>query len=262
MDTPSVEDQILSVLRNIELNTAQRSPTPQNVDAIVPLSFPLNPSYQVTTVAFTNSEVQRLLNTEKFSFDIPSEAPHILVPECARSLALYRNNDLTPFAFIQTGQSRSFVIPHLERLTVEVLPGYESGNAVIYASSRPLTVDNAFSPSRAITAIPFGTYGTGMTFSYVVPVVSSANLSYAFIGISSSGGATNVELQVYGIDETQLQQGRFASSVINLTPLINNAAPFNEIRNVLLNPPRYVLFSIRVTPSGSVDGFLSVQMVN
>ena len=248
MDTPIPDDQLLTILRNIELNTAQQSSTPQNVDEIIPLSMRVSRRQGLSQ--FSTVGVLDAIRPETFSFPIPAATPYLIIPETCRSLAFYRDSEQSPFAFVNAGQSASFRLPHLNYLRVDVLSSGDEGTIIMYASSRPYEMENRLRPSQHFNAIPAQPIGAG--FSLVSPVISVVDAVainwHLHFGVVDAG-ITALNISMYYVSENVLYNGGSFVNAIGILNSVNMAVPLLTDRQILEYPTRY--FYVALTPQGA-----------
>jgi len=256
MEDINFNDTLLTVLRNIELNTAQQASTPQNVDIIQTLTLQpsassnlgVNPS--VTSIADG-------LRGQCFYFPIPAETPFLIVPQVKRSLAFFRDSEQVPFAYVNAGQTRAFRLPHLQQLRVDVLPGLETDIINLYVSSRPYETPVSLQPSGYLSG--FNTLQIAAPSAFYSPIISNVDLLSLGWNIRADtfdAGVTSVDVHVQAVDEAIAKSGG-NGSLITLSGPTNVTPPFSNARVILTQPSRYFVF--RITPNGAGNIALTIR---
>ena len=257
MDTPIPDDQLLTILRNIELNTAQQSSTPQNIDSINPLICRVTARPVLPDNSFSTTELFDGMRAETFLFPIPAETPYLIIPEITRSLVLYRDSEQVPFAFVNAGQTKSFRLPHLSQLRVDVLPAGDDATIILYAASRPYEIQNSQRASTFFSAIPAKTIAVG-TFYYspIIATVDDVGIAWIIDTGTVDAGITSIDVTPIYINDKEVIKG---SSVPQAIGMIAAATvlpvPLTNYFNFIDKPPRYMMFQVTPQGAGNVANF-------
>jgi hypothetical protein len=261
MDTPTTENTMLEILRNIELNTAQQSPTSQNADSIAPLSMRVL-GQSPLGVNPTNTQINDGLMPQTFLFPIPLETPYLIVPEIMRSIALYRDNEQKPFAFVNAGQTRSFKLPHLQQLRVDVLPGAEYGTITLYASSRPYETPPSLQPSGY--RVGLNQVLMNAAESYYSPIhtcVDMLSIGWHFRELTFDAGITSVDVHIQAIDATIMATIPGESPLVTIAGPTNTTPPFALARTILTQPSRNFVFRVTPNGAGTIVGYIEFEFI-
>lgn len=258
MEDTNFNDTLLTVLRNIELNTAQQSSTPQNVDIIQPLTMKVIGRTDIFGVTLpTTTALRDAIRPETFYFPIPAETPYLIIPETKRSLAFYRDNEPIPFGFVNAGEINSFRLPHLQQLRVDVLPSATDATITLYASSRPYETPNRLRASCYYNLFPKQVVTAGNVYtSPVISTVDNLDIAYHMENGTVDAGITKVDFFPYYINERAVNDNETQLQTFGPTsPSVSKAVPLTSDRMFITQPPRYMFFQIQVSGAGNIADF-------